>query len=210
MNKKILILAVILATIFLMSCNILSDDPEEELEDENGAEEEQEGNEASDDEESDSNGNGEDQGSEDEDSEDDQNGDKDEDEDEDENENDEESSADGNLKSFYGFWRLKSEEENGSEDLLLEIDFANAEEIDTIEEDFEYIRFGYENTEFFAMEEVIELEEQTPDMLYHITTSPIDDEVATSSYAIELLDAETLRLTYLDSDEDNVMEFTKE
>lgn len=206
MIKKFMIFAVILTTVFLTACNNTGEDPNEEIEEENGAGEELEEEETPDEEETAKEddaekGNGDDEAeSEDEAP-----------EDEDAEGSDEEEGAvsQGILKNLYGLWRMESEEENGADDLLMEIDMAEAKNIENKNTDFEYIRFGYESSEFFSMEEVIEIEAFGEGEGYFLTLSPIDREDNTSRYTIELVDDTTLILVYLDAEDQEEMVFTK-
>ncbi len=214
MKKQIVFAITILMLIGLVACNNRNEEPLEETE-ENGLEEnEEEGSREEESEEETAGTDGDEESGSGEEPAEDENGTDEAEENEEnsdnDNNNEEESTQPENLTKFYGLWRLESDQENDGDPLLLEIDLADAGNIENKTADFEYLRFGYESSEFFPMEEVVKIDRLGTADSYNITLSAIDDEDHTSRYSIELVDHITLVLVYLDTEEQKEMVFVKE
>jgi len=216
LKKRILLTMAILLIMTLSACNILSEDPAEENEEEIGTgeetEEESEGEEENDEEQETDDPEEEDAGEE-EDDEDTDNG-------SDEGEDEEESAAAANLTTFYGTWEMEDEEAT-ADTMILEVGKADAEDVVDQDEDFEYIRFGYKYSEYFPIEKIVEIEQLERENVYFIVTSYVEEEGGggstveegtgeESNYTIELVEENRLLLTYMNDEDVNEMWFTKE
>ncbi len=112
-----------------------------------------------------------------------------------------------NLKEFYGMWEME-EDEDPFDVMVMEISEAEAERAKDQEEDFEYMRFGYQYSEFFPMEKVTEVEKSASGTVYAITTVVVEEAEEDvhgmglesvgkeTRYTLERLDDDNLLLTY--------------
>lgn len=221
MKKRILLTAVILTILFVSACNILSEDPKEENEEEVGTGEQEEES-PSEDEENEvvEEDEPEETGADESEEEDNNDENSDGDEESEEPADPEEAESAKKLAILYGTWEME-DEENSSDVMVLEISDAKAEVAGDQEDDFEYIRFGYKYSEFFPMEKIINIEKQEAENTYYITTVYVEDVEENGSgmntdpsdeethYTIKLRDNNTLLLSHRNGEEVVEMQFNR-
>jgi hypothetical protein len=112
----------------------------------------------------------------------------------------------GNLQKFYGRWETR--EENPADKIILEMGLVDARDLHNSDEGFEYIRFGYEASEFFPREKITKTVENSSNS-YVIRVDIMEEKYEngdwsvietgnTEEYQIELSDQNNMVLTYSD------------